>query len=81
MRANYKKNANILKIIIQKNTRTKECKDTNIGIYYKNKKSSNIVTKNSVTSTKKDKLQMSNVIYKFNFPLPHSKVVSYIGMT
>ena len=24
---------------------------------------------------------MSNVIYKFNCPLPHSKVVSYIGMT
>ena len=74
--SNYKTDQKILKNIIHKNTKTKDSKNVNIVIYYRYKKSSNLVT-----STNKDKLQMSIVIYKFNCPLPHTNVVSYIGMT
>ena len=49
-------------------------------IYYKNKKTSNLVMKNNITS-RQDVLGQTNVVYEFKCPMSHDQVVSYISIT
>ena len=83
MHSNYKIEERTLKRIIYNNTK---CLQTNhkmnLVFYYKNKKTFNLIMKNN-TSPPKTKLQQTNVIYKFQCPLPHSQAVNveYVGLT
>ena len=80
MHANYKTDEKILKRIIHNNTRTHDGGKLNLIIYYKAKSTQNLVITNNMTSDN-SKLKRTNVIYKYNCPLPHGQVVSYIGLT
>ena len=79
--ANYKLDENILKQIIKNNIRPcKQICEIKLMIYYKNKKTSNLVMKNNITS-RQDVLGQTNVVYEFKCPMPHDQVASYIGIT
>ena len=70
-----------MKDIIKRNVKMKkEDKNVKLIIYYKNKKSSNLVIQNN-TNTKKDVLRQTNIIYEYQCPMPHGQMAKYIGMT
>ena len=81
MHGNYRLDERIIKEIIKENA---YCKDPNqdlkVIVYYTNKKTSNLIMKNNLTS-RNSTLQQTNVIYEFSCPNPHSKAEKYIGMT
>ena len=81
MHRNYKIEERTLRSIILNNTKCTE-KDQRLSIifYYKNLKTCNLVMKNNTTS-KSSPLCQTNVVYRFNCPMPHCKAESYIGMT
>ena len=71
----------IIRDIVHKNTKClDEDKKLKLVFYYKNKKSSNFVMKNNLIPPPTD-LQQTNVIYKFQCPMPHSQAVEYVGFT
>ena len=80
MHNNYKLEERIIKNIIMKNTK---CIDENeklqIIFYYRNRKTANLVIKNSQT-TQVDPLKTTNVIYKYTCNLMTSQL-EYIGIT
>ena len=79
---NYKTDERILKEIINGGIESKGEKNTNVIIYYKNNKVSNLIMQNNL-STKYDKLQQTNVVYKFSKVAEGSEPLDahYIGMT
>ena len=81
MHRNYKIEERMLRGIIHSNTRCTE-KDQRLRIifYYKNSKTCNLVMRNN-TISKSSPLCQTNVVYRFNCPMPHCKAESYIGMT
>ena len=81
MHSNYKIDEKVLNDIIHNHTK---CIDPNhklnLTIYYKNRKSHNLVMRNNLTPPKPT-LQQTNLIYGFICPLSHPKVTAYIGYT
>ena len=81
---NYKTDERIMREIINTNIKsTKSGEKVRLIIYYKSKKTSNLVIKNNPKPTGTD-LQQTNVIYEFSCPLSHGDATSprkYIGMT
>ena len=78
---NYKQDESVLKKIIRKNLMTiDKNKSIDLIIYYKNKKTHELIMKNNLSNNETD-MKKTNVIYKFTCPLPHSIVEQYIGMT
>ena len=81
MHKNHKTDEKILKDILKTNV---ICTDPNnvinLIIYYKNRKTSNLVMRNN-TSPPISTLQQNNLVYAFNCPLSHSKATAYIGYT
>lgn len=78
---NYKTEERVIKNIILNNT---ECQKVDhklqVVVYYKNKKTSNLVMKNNLSPPLKY-LEQTNVIYKFSCSLSHSQATEYIGFT
>ena len=81
MHRNYKIEERMLRSIILNNTKcTEKGQRLCIIFYYKNIKTCNLVMKNNNTS-KPSPLCQTNVVYRFNCPMPHCKAENYIGMT
>jgi hypothetical protein len=84
MSSSYKTDERVLHSIIQRNVQCRSEEDkVKVRIYYKNRKVSNLIMKNNSTKTY-NKLQSTNVLYKFTCPHEDCKLqhnVEYIGMT
>ena len=79
----YKQEERIMKEIIHKNVKPKD-PDTriNLQIYYKSKKTSNLLLRNN-TAPEAEKMQKSHVVYQFTCTRGNCEVLpsTYIGMT
>ena len=81
MHPNYKIDEKVLKEIVYNNTKCINPNDKlNLIIYYKNRKSSNLIMKNNM-SPPKPPMQNTNLIYAFVCPLSHQDVTAYVGYT
>ena len=81
MHKNYKTDEKILKDIIAINTKCSNPDEKlNVVIYYKNRRTSNLIMRNNLTSDPSPLCQ-TNVVYKFSCSHPHSKAENYVGMT
>ena len=79
----YKADERILKSIVERGvTPTDENDSIKLVIFYKNKKTSNLVMKNNITEVSND-LSRTGVVYEYNCPMGNckSRNNSYIGMT
>ena len=77
----YHSNCKLDEKILKNNIRPSQLNsEIKILIYYKNKKTSNLVMANKVNS-RQDALSQTNVVYEFKCPMLHNQVASYIGMT
>ena len=63
----YKVDERVLKNIISRNVTCTNQSKMELIIYYKNRKTSNCVMNNNLSATK-EKLQFTNVVYKFTCP-------------
>ena len=81
MNSKHKTDKTIMKNIIKKNI---NCTDPNqhikLLIYYKNAKTANLIIKNN-TTTDKNPLQQTNVIYQYKCNIDGCDHQTYIGMT
>ena len=81
MHANYKTDEKVLKEIVKNHVK---CTDNNYKInlivYYRNKKTSNLVIKNNL-SPPKPYFQNTDLVYAFKCPMSHPKVTLYVGYT
>ena len=79
MTSSYKIDEKVLKNIIKRNIKcTNENESINLNIYYKNRKVSNFVMKNSPNTTK---LQRTNILYKYECNVGDCEPQAYIGYT
>ena len=77
--SSYKIDKKVLKIIIKQNIKcTNENESIKLNIYYKNRKVSNLVMKNSPNTTK---LQRTNILYKYECNVGDCETQPYIGYT
>ena len=81
MHDNYKIDEKVVKEIVKNHVK---CIDSNYKInlivYYKNRKTSNLVVKNNL-SPPKPYFQNTDLVYAFKCPLSHPKVTLYVGYT
>ena len=79
----YKEDERILKEIIQKNVTPKTGVKVDLKIYYRNRKTSNLIMRNNLN--KDTMLQKTNVVYRWTCPDEDCKLrdkpVDYIGHT
>ena len=80
MHRHYKVDEKVLKGILATKVTSATNVPININIYYRNKKTHNLVIRNNCSPTK-DKLQSTHLVYEFKCPIPHCKVDKYIGST
>ena len=81
MHKNYRLDERIINNIITNNTIPKENHKLNLIIYYKNRRTSNLIMKNN-QGPPITKLQQSRIVYQFNCPLhDDSTQERYIGYT
>ena len=79
MTSSYKIDEKVLKNIIKQNIKcTNENESIKLNIYYKNRKVSNLVMKNSPNTTK---LQRTNILYKYECNVGDCEPQAYIGYT
>ena len=77
MTSSYKIDEKVLKNIIKQNIKcTNENESIKLNIYYKNRKVSNLVMKNSPNTTK---LQRTNILYKYECNVGDCEPQEYIG--
>ena len=81
MHDRYKLDEEIIRGMICDNVTVIEAPENrlNFNIYYNNKKSHNMIMRNSCS--RPNFLQQTNVVYKFTCPHPHVNVETYIGHT
>ena len=78
---NYKIDERIMKEIVNDNVKcTDQQTEIDLIIYYKNKKTHNLIMKNN-SAPAPPISQRTNVVYKFNCPYPHGEAENYIGLT
>ena len=76
MTSSYKIDEKVLKNIIKQNIKcTNENESIKLNIYYKNRKVSNLVMKNSPNTTK---LQRTNILYKYECNVGDCEPQAYI---
>ena len=79
----YKVDERVIRGIISENVKCINDNDTlDLIIYYKTKKTSNLIMKNNITASN-DTLKKTNVVYKFSCPVEDCRLhnVDYIGAT
>lgn len=81
MHDNYRLDERVLRQIITSCVKVNDRRRHRLSfsVYYKNKKSHNLIMKNSPRHT--SILQSTNVVYKFTCPAQHDVIATYIGQT
>ena len=80
MHTNYRLDERILRNTIINNTIPKENHKVNLIIFYRNKRTSNLIMKNNL-SPPIPPLKQSRLVYEFTCPLHQNNDVKYIGYT
>ena len=79
--SNYKIYERVMREIVYDNVKcTDQQAQIDLIIYYKNKKTHNLIMKNNIAPIPPIS-QRTNVVYKFDCPYPHGEAESYIGLT
>ena len=83
MTSAYKQDEKVIKNIIHQNVEPAENRRIQLRIYYKNKRTSNLIMRNNMH--REDWLQTTNVVYHWTCPIEGCKLqekpVDYIGQT
>ena len=81
MHGNYQKDERIITEIINRNVKSQNnSKKLSLVIYYKNKKTCNLVIKNNTTTIPSTDMEQASVVYKFVCPIQSCKS-EYVGLT